>query len=164
MRFVTVFTLLLLPAFVSAGKLTSVEIQLDKNISLAFTIEQFVKSEYKVTDCGGGYICLVNDKPLWGADGKLAESTLKNMLVNIKGRKIELDTAGMFNPMISMAGKHKFQVLNYYDDAWKVRGVFSDGAGTYYAEWLVANGNSMRIVIGDSELLHDAFTHIFNKK
>lgn len=138
-------------------------IKLDNDVSITFVVEAFAKSKHQVTDCGDGYICLVNDKPLWGTDGKVPSTQLRRMKVNINGREIILDTSGMFNPMIVASGSDTYQIINYYADVWKVRGKFSDGAAAYYAEWLIVNGHSSRVLIGNSESLHDAFAYIFKK-
>ena len=159
----------LLLLFYQAGVISATEpsktnIQIANNILLSFSVEDFVKSGNKMTDCGGGYICLVNDKPFWGSGGGVPTKILSKLELDLKGKKIHLDTSGMYNPMVLKNDKNRYQVLNHYDDVWKVRGRFSDGEVTYYAEWLVANGHAMRVVIGGSELLYDAFDHIFKKK
>lgn len=59
----------------------------------------------------------------------------------------------MYNSLISTSNKSNYNVTHYFDDAWKVRGKFSDGSGAYYAEWLINKTGSIRILLGDSELL-----------
>jgi hypothetical protein len=143
---------------------TITEISYDDGISLVFEEMPYNRESDVPTDCGNGFICLINNQPLWGADGKLPDTKLEKATVTVKKARIELDTSGMFNPLISTARKPHYQVIHYYGDTWKVRGRFSDGAGTYYAEWLVTKSGSMRIMIGDSELLYDAFDSIFGNK
>lgn len=130
------------------------------NTSLTFTEKTFIKSEYNITYCKES-ICLIDDQPLWGSDAKLPKTILSNIVFNNGKNKIELDTSSMFDPLINKQSKHRFKVSHYYADTWKIKGEFSDGAGTYYAEWLVTKQGSVRVLIGDSELLYDALDSLF---
>lgn len=158
---ILIFGLFISLAF--AADTNVVRVTLDKEITLSFTLEKFNKADIKLTDCGGGYICLIDNRPFWGSDGAIPTENLTNLQMDLKGRKVNLDTSGMYNPKVIKEDASRYQVINYYDDVWKVRGKFSDGGAVYYAEWLVVNGQSMRVVIGGTELLYDAFDHIFKK-
>lgn len=130
-----------------------------EKVQLTFVESDFVEKN-NVTDCGDGYICLINNIPFWGTDGKLPKTHLTKASVNINNNTIELDTTGMYNPLLSESNKANYSATHYFDDAWKIRGRFSDGAGSYYAEWLVNKTGSIRILLGDSELLSDAINNI----
>jgi len=138
--------------------------KINNKVQLTFIESDFSNAEDKPTDCGDGYICLINNKPFWGSDGKVPKTSLSRAYVTIKNNTIELDTTGMYNPLISDSNKSQYTVTHYFDDAWKVRGQFSDGAGSYFAEWLINKTGSIRILIGDSELLDDAFNSIKSNK
>lgn len=126
---------------------------------LTFVESDLVKNN-KVTDCGDGYICLINNMPFWGSDGKVPKTSLSKAYVTINNNTIVLDTTGMFNPLISDSNKSQYTITHYFDDAWKVRGKFSDGSGSYFAEWLINKTGSIRVLIGDSELLSDAMNNV----
>lgn len=163
---IVLFNLIFIVSACNAASTTNsvTEITYDDGISLVFEESLYNRKTDTPTDCGDGFICLINNQPLWGADGKLPDTKLKKATVTINTARIELDTSGMYNPLISTDRKPHYKVIHYYGDTWKVRGRFSDGAGTYYAEWLVTKNGSMRIMIGDSELLYDAFDNIFGNK
>lgn len=138
--------------------------KLNNKVGITFIESDFSKARYKITDCGDSYICLINNKPFWGSDGKTPQTTLSKAYVTIKNNMIELDTTGMFNPSINTANKVNYSAEHYFNDAWKIRGRFSDGSGSYFAEWLVNKSGSIRILLGDSELLHDAINAMSGDK
>lgn len=163
-RIVAAIFLFLVLSMSNASDKILTKIVISPDTEITFVELPYNKDTDRPTDCGDGFICLVNNQPLWGADGKLPQSKLESISVNIKGTNISLDTSGMFNPMVSQERKSQYKIIYYYGDSWKVRGRFSDGAGAYYAEWLVNKGGAIRIMIGDSELLYDAFDSLFGKK
>jgi hypothetical protein len=161
---ITLFNLVLFVSTCNAKDGVTTTIKLEDGISLVFEEITYDRNTDLPTDCGDGFICLVNNQPLWGADGKLPATKLGKAIVKINTAEIQLDTSGMYDPLISADRKSQYEVIHYYGDMWKVRGCFSDGAGTYFAEWLVTKAGSMRILIGDSELLHDAFDSVFGAR
>ena len=132
-------------------------------IKLTFVVSEFDKNKSTITDCGEGYICQIDNSPFWGSDGGIPQSALSKAFVTVNGKNIKLETSGMYNPSISNSTKNNYVVKHYYGNTWKVRGTFSDGAGAYHAEWLITKDGSMRILLGDGELLYDAFNSIFKK-
>ena len=156
--------LLLLVNSCYAEKITVTEIKYDNDIQLRFEETPFDKQGNIITECGENTICLINNQPLWGSDGKIPETSLKSLTIIIQGKSIPLDTSCMFDPLVSSEKKTAYSVSHYFADSWKVRGRFSDGAGTYYAEWLVTKQASVRTLLGDSELLYDAFENLFKNK
>lgn len=157
MNRIIIFVLLNIPLIAWAELPYSGEIKPTKGVVLKYVVDRFDKAKNTTTDCGGGYLCVVDNKPAWGADGNVPETILKELWVIINGEKTRLETTGMYNPGIAESKEHgSLKVEKYYDAVWKVRGRFSDGAGAYYAEWLVAKGTSTRVMLGDGELLYDA--------
>ncbi|PKM45694.1 MAG: hypothetical protein CVV05_05380 [Gammaproteobacteria bacterium HGW-Gammaproteobacteria-1] len=161
---IALFTLAFFVGVCNAKDGVITKIELEDGISLVFEEIPYDRDTDIPTDCGDGYICLVNNRPLWGADGKLPVTKLGKAIVKIDAAEIQLDTSGMYDPLISADRKSQYEVTHYYGEIWKVRASFSDGAGAYYAEWLVTRAGSIRILIGDSELLHDAFESIFGER
>ena len=131
--------------------------------SLTLTEAPFIKSKQKITYCGDS-VCLIDGTPFWGSDGKLPETLLNEITIKIGSSRISLDNTGMFDPLLSEHNQHQFKVEHYYGDTWKVKARFSDGAGAYYAEWLVTKDGAIRTLLGDSELLYDSFNELFNQK
>lgn len=117
MRLVKFIFLLLVPIVSWANESVVNEIDLGNDIALKAEVAKFDKSKNTTTDCGGGHICLINNKPVWGADGDIPASMLKSLVVSIKGKNIKLDTSGMFNPSAVGLGAGDFHVEHYYGDA-----------------------------------------------
>ena len=135
----------------------------DGDVSLSVDVELFDIKTNTYRDCGGGQICIVNNGLAWGNDGQIPVTFVKSITVQLGGKTISLDASGMYDSGITGDSREAFQIEHYYADAWKVRGRFSDGAGTYYAEWFIQQQWSSRILIGDSELLHDAFEQVLGR-
>ena len=164
--FVLITALLNLVFFTSfcSAKDGVTKIQLEDGMSIVFEESAYNRGTDIPTDCGGGFICLINNQPFWGSDGKLPVTKLEKATVRIKAAEITLDTSGMYDPVISSDRKEQYKVVHYYGDTWKVSGHFSDGSGAYFAEWLVTKTGSIRILLGDSELLYDAFDSLFGER
>lgn len=157
--------LLCLPVTLWAQQnINTFQIQLPAQQTLAISVSKFDQKQHKLTKCGDDYHCLIDDKPFWGSDGKIPKTQLSKIIFKNKNQSVELEVSGMYDPNLAAETAHKFSVVNYYDDNWKIRGQFSDGAGSYMAEWLVVKGKAVRTIIGDPESLLDSMDRWFNQE
>ena len=126
--------------------------QFEKSASLILTEENFNKNKHNVTYCGKA-VCLIDKKPFWGSDGNVPETILTKIVFKINELSVELDTSGMFDPLLKQKQKSLFKVIHYYDDTWKVKGRFSDGAGAYFAGREQILGGAAGLYFGGREQL-----------
>ena len=135
-----------------------------EGLAIEISVSKFEKENHQVTLCGEEYVCLVDGLPIWGTDGKIPQEKINSINFTHNKYNAKLDTSGMYDPLITPDDKARFSVSHYFDDSWKVRGRFSDGAGSYYVEWLVTKNGSTRTAIGDSESLYEMYHNWFGEQ
>jgi hypothetical protein len=117
----------------------------------------FVASEHHLKACSGGpAACLIDDRVPFGTDGDVPKTYVKSISASFKGRTYALDASQMFNAWGGRAleaklrdGRHFRYFGGRCEDSLNCtfRGLFSDGAGSFVAEWKVVNGTSQRTVL-----------------
>lgn len=131
---------------------------LKQGITLTMVMTAVDARKHSIQRCGKESVCLIDGKPVFGSDGQMPKWKLQSMVLNLKGKKIPLDVSGMYEPWNYYQGKHygdwsSFSITHSWADVWIVRGRFSDGAGSYQAQWLVSYGKSIRTLLMQSESL-----------
>jgi hypothetical protein len=85
----------------------------------------------------------------------LPSTYVKSITVTVKGRLYSLDVADMYNAWGSRPLEYK-GVIRYFggtcldSENCRFRGVFSDAAGSFGAEWYIIKGLAIRTVISSS--------------
>ncbi len=108
--------------------------------------------------------CLVDGHIPFGTDCSVPTTFVKSISVEVQGRALRLDASHMFNAwgtrhLTTYEGKP----VTYFVGACPskevcvFRGLFSDGAGTFVAEWKVFQGATTRTVISSDEELISLF-------
>jgi hypothetical protein len=106
--------------------------------------------------------CLVGNSIPFGVDCTRPKSFVKHLTVSVNGHTYELDASAMFNawggrpletaPILGTSDKFRYFGGRCVPEGNCVfRGVFSDGAGTFVAEWVVFNGASRRTVLTSAD-------------
>lgn len=122
---------------------------------------KFIKKNHQLTKCKKNMYCLIDQKKIWGTDYLIPETQLISAVFYKENTKIELDTSGMYNPLIT---ENSFTIFSYPKDPYYlIIGSFSDGVSSYKAVWFIENHHSTRLMIGSSELLLDSFQKLFPK-
>jgi hypothetical protein len=142
---------LLLPSLAIART----DFNLPSGVKVLIDEEPFDKSILKVAGCGPEMpACYVNGQLALGAAFQVPTTWVKKLSVTAAGHTYDLDSSGMFNAW----GKRPLEVrgaIRYFGGACssvgncRFRGIFSDGAGSFAAEWLVVEGRSTRTVFTD---------------
>lgn len=126
-------------------------------------VEKFTPEKHTIVR-HGDYTCLIDGHPFFGSDGKIPSEKISKILFSAKDFTTELDASAMFDPNINSDNiKMKIDAVHYWGQLYKVTGRFSDGAGTYIAEWIVTKGGSLRTHISDIESLYGLFSKITDK-
>lgn len=141
----------------------TINLKFPEGPGITIKYSKFDSNKHQVTFCGEDYACLVDGKPLWGTDGKIPKEKIDQIKFTHKNFTTELDISGMYDPLLDAEDKTRIKVVHYYGDSWKIRGRFSDGAGSYFVEWLVTKNSSMRTAIGGSESLYEMFHSWFGE-
>jgi hypothetical protein len=105
----------------------------------------------------------INGKPIFGTDGELPKFTLKQAVLVLHGHRYNLRTDGMYNPWFGLGSTygpdHRFFKGQMMRTSYRVQALFSDGAGTYAAEWLVTGKTVRRTRLTADE---DQLTNYFS--
>lgn len=105
--------------------------------------------------------CLVDGQIPFGVDCERPREYVKQLTVVVHGKRHELDVSSMYDAWQGRALASKpvganGSTVRYFgghcvvDTSCVFRGAFSDGAGTFVAEWVVHDGVSQRTVLSNS--------------
>ena len=115
--------------------------------------DKFVKTKAIVEGCLKTSHCLINSYLVFGCAFGLPSTFISAMNIIYKKRKVSIDVRGMFDawgsrPLQFSKGGRYFGG-SCLGDSCRYRGLFSDGEGTFVAEWVVAGNKSFRTIISD---------------
>ncbi len=148
------FSLFLVGVASASEKPQETTIKLSNNAVLKMKLQPFTPTQHKITTCkvlDWTGTCLIDGKPFFGTDWETPKSQLVEATVVIGGQtKVKLDVSNMFNPWIGEASKKDFKISGV-EGGLLIHGEFSDGAGSYVAEWLVIDGSSVRTKLQKDE-------------
>lgn len=89
---------------------------------------------------------LIDGKQVFGTDWSMPHTQLIAAHVEIGGKTIPLDVSCLFNPWVDIPSKDQFSCTPV-EGGYKIRGGFSDGAGSYSVEWRIVRDHSVRLCI-----------------
>ena len=99
--------------------------------------------------------CRINGHIPYGVDSGLPKTYVKSITVSFQGASYAVDASNMFNAW----GKRPLEypgVVRYFGGKCfdktncQLRGLFSDAAGSFVAEWVIEDGFSTRTVLTSS--------------
>ena len=93
----------------------------------------------------------IDKKLLIGADGELPKYKLTKAILNIGNSRIKLQIDDMYNPWFGEKFNRELVKLESEKNSLKLKVIFSDGAGTYLAEWLIIDNVSIRTILSPDE-------------
>lgn len=137
-------------------KVDSGRIDLTSEIKLTWSIKAFNKELHKIEFCestDAKYICKIDDEDWFGSDFKMdyPKNKLENLTIKLNECDVKLDVSKMFNPNYSgELNKDQFKLENKNGN-YILYGFFSDGAGTYTANWKIKGCKSERSELSQDE-------------
>jgi hypothetical protein len=159
----TVVAFILAVASVSVFADTEASFTLPSGVIVKITEAAFQKKLFKVSGCtGSNAICRINGHTPVGSALELPKTYVKRILVSYQDQSYSLDASDMYDAW----GKRPLEVagaVRYFggkcSDAknCQFRGLFSDAAGSFVAEWQIVNGLSNRTVLTDSNDIVNLF-------
>jgi hypothetical protein len=143
------------------------QFQLPSGVAVRIIEAPFKLKNSRVEACGpGAPACLINGHVPFGAAFGVPHTYVKSITVEYEGQTHELDTSDMYDAWGRRPLEYK-GVIRYFGgrctDAHncRFRGLFSDAAGAFVAEWLVLNDRAVRTVLTDSnDVVHLFMTNI----
>jgi hypothetical protein len=148
------FPLLMLFILVGAASADAHTLTMRVNrVDVVAVEEPFRPAAHRIEGCNRPYQgCKIDGTLLIGLPA-VPTKELTRLAVTCDGKTYELDTSGMFGPLLPATGEKwqgHFSGFCYDRDNCGFRGVFSDAGGSYAAEWLIRNGVARRTVLSDS--------------
>ena len=142
-------SLLVAPAF---GADRIAEYSLADNVHVQIVERPFVASQHKIELCpGADFPCKIDGAFPYGTSFDLPTWSLAEVAVRIKGQSYTLDTSGMYNAWgnrpIEYQGQQYLTVAAIRPGVYSITGLFSDGAGTFVAQWHVSHGKARRVLL-----------------
>jgi hypothetical protein len=135
---------------------TTAEFFLPSGVQVRIVEASFNKSRSKVYGCSErDVICRINGRVPFGSAFGLPKTFVKSIRVTYKGKSHALDVSDMYNAWgerpLEYPGVIRYFGGNCFDpNNCQLRGLFSDGAGSFVAEGRVTNGTSVRTTLTDS--------------
>jgi hypothetical protein len=123
----------------------------------------FDKKLFKILGCTeSGPPCFINGHVPYGVAFGLPETYVKSISVSYRDQSYSLDVSDMYNAWGSRPLQYKDSVRYFGGKCFNAkdcqfRGLFSDGAGSFVAEWRVVNGMPIRTVLTDSNDIVNLF-------
>ncbi|HNT27591.1 MAG TPA: hypothetical protein PKH10_05340 [bacterium] len=160
---VLVGVLFLVPLQLSAADEKTVTVEIEKGVLFKITTESFVPEKHKLTysdtpanDEGRRCVIAIDGFPFFGDVGCCPpEIKVKSIALTIHGKNYTLDSSFMYNPLFR---SHRYvHFVRKGENIFMIRANFSDGGGSYCAEWYIGNGKSARTILTDDEGLCGGF-------
>lgn len=116
----------------------------------------FEQSLFKVEGCSDkDEVCRINGHTPAGIAFGLPNTYVKSITVSFQGRSYSLDVSDMYNAWGSRPLEYPGKIRYFGGKCFNAkncqfRGLFSDAAGTFVAEWKIVNELPVRTVLTDS--------------
>ena len=156
------FILFVLPLVINADGIK--KYNLANNMFLELKEQSFIKEEHKITFCSNSKqsICLITNRIPFGTDGNIPKENFTYIKLQVQNKEYILQSTDMYDAWGSRAfgddDVMDYFVARCYDSNNCIaRGLFSDGAGSFIAEWQIRSGVSQRTVLTSQVDLIRAF-------
>jgi hypothetical protein len=136
---------------------------LPSGIELTIVETPFKRTQFRISGCASeGVACRINGRLPFGRTAALPKSYVSSITISFAGATYALDASDMYDAWDGRPMEHPGSIRYLGGrciDAknCQIRGLFSDGAGTFVAEWRVANGQPLRTILTDSSDVVDLF-------
>jgi hypothetical protein len=134
------------------GQHKEVKLKLTENVVLTLVKDTF-DPKGKNVEMSDNVVISIDHKLVFGTDGEVPRTYLKKATLTIGTKSYDLQVDGMYDPWLEDYFNEKVFSLNSEGPKYRIRGIFSDGAGSYAAEWVVYGQGSIRTILTDDEKL-----------
>ena len=158
----TLLSLVFLPAAVANADTTAL-FTLPSGVKVQIIEAPFDPSRFKVEGCSGtSEVCRIDGHVPFGTAFGLPRTYVKSIIISFQGHSYSLDVSDMYNAWGSRPLEYK-GVIRYFGGKCfdlrncQFRGLFSDAAASFVAEWGIINGIALRTVLTGSDDVIDLF-------
>lgn len=137
---------------------------LPSNVGVTIIEAAFQAPKFEVEGCSEkSATCRINGRIPFGVAFSLPKTYVKSITVSFQGASYGLEATDMYNAWGNRPVEYP-GVVRYFGGKCfdkkncQFRGLFSDAAGTFVAEWLIVDGHSTRTVLTSSSDVVVLFT------
>lgn len=152
--YVVIFLGCVLPSIALAEKISTFTLPSEAKVEIVESA--FQKENFDIDGCSPeSSFCLIDGDIPYGVVSGLPKTYVKEITVSFQGAYYALDVTGMYNAWGGRPLEHA-GVVRYFGGACfdskncRFRGLFSDAAASFVAEWLIMDGISRRTVLTNS--------------
>jgi hypothetical protein len=135
----------------SWGQAARITVSINDSTHLTMERMEFDKTGKEFEYYDNKFPFSINGRPIFGTDGDLPKYMLAKATLTIGKNKYDLTVDHMYNPWFGDRPSDRFYKLKKDGTVIKLTGLFSDGAGTYGAEWLIIGKSSIRTILTKDE-------------
>lgn len=161
-----IIMLLVIKLNIIVGQTRKFEVDFTKSTKLYIETSDFDSLKHKITRTtinGWNAVYQIDGQLVIGTDWDIPKSKLDKLIFVTANDKIKLDISSMFNPWVSnYCNTHYFE-LKPIEGGYLLIANFSDGAGSYIAEWRIIKDKSIRTMLSDDEGMISRFLSGNNK-
>ena len=139
---------------------TTATFTLPSDVDVTIVESVFDKAMFKVERCssngwGSGSICRINGRVPYGMDINVPKTYVKSITISYQGTSYAFDVTDMYNawgdrPLHYPGGVRYFGGKCFDKKHCQFRGLFSDAAGSFVAEWWIVDAVAIRTVLTGS--------------
>ncbi|MGK4568522.1 hypothetical protein [Flavobacterium sp. 3HN19-14] len=151
-----IFSLLLF-TIASRGQQNTATIKLDAGSSVTMYREPFDPKKHKI-EYKDNFVIAIDNSPLFGSDGEMPKFQLSKAILTIGQKTYDLQVDNMYNPWFGENPNQEFfEIIHGSANDHILKIQFSDGAGSYAAEWLIEWNSSIRDMITKDEVIIQSY-------
>jgi len=133
------------------GQNNKAKINLSSTAFLELERENFDITNHKFELFDMKFIIGIDNVILFGIDGEPPKFKLKKATLKIADKRYDLQINDMYNPWFGDSINEQLFKIKNTGSQYILQGIFSDGAGTYAAEWLIEGSSSIRTILTRDE-------------
>ncbi len=148
--------LVIVAASFSARADTTADFTLPSGVAVQIVEAPFDPANAHLEKCSdGSAICRINGDFPFGSAGDTPQTYVKKITVTVGDKSYDLPAADMYDAWGSRPLKYR-DLIQYFGGGCKdqrncrFRGLFSDAAGAFVAEWQIVDGIPVRTILGNS--------------
>ena len=135
----------------------TIVIKLDDECTLELTRKVFIAKNHTI-DYQGNFVVGIDGAPLFGSDGDIPKYELASAVLFINDKQYNLQIDHMYNPWFGDGTNERlFRIIHGSSNDHILKAQFSDGAGSYAAEWLIEYNSSIRGILTKDEVIIDSY-------
>lgn len=132
------------------GQTEQVKVNLNDSTELTLERVNFDKTGKKF-EFFDKFPIAIDGRPIFGTDGDFPKFTLTKATLKIGENKYDLQVDDMYNPWFGEGVNDGLFKIKKDGTEIRLTGLFSDGAGSYGAEWLIVGKSSIRTILTKDE-------------